>query len=166
MLLADDILLFPVKGIFWIFREIGDLAEEELAGETKSITEQLRLLYMQLETGRITEAEFEAGEKELLDRLEKIASRRTEENEAGESDEDEDDENEDESDEDGEDEDGDDENEDDDAGDDKVDGKEEDEDAGQDGESGESLMEGSGLNETQEADAAGEKTDEPQGSRT
>jgi hypothetical protein len=142
MLLADDILLFPVKGIFWIFREIGDLAEEELAGETKSITEQLRLLYMQLETGRITEAEFEAGEKELLDRLEKIESRRTEENEAGESDEDEDGENED-----GEDED-------------------EDEDAGQDGESGENLMEGSGLNETQETDAAGEKTDEPQGSRT
>jgi hypothetical protein len=134
MLLADDILLFPVKGIFWIFREIGDLAEEELAGETKSITEQLRLLYMQLETGRITEAEFEAGEKELLDRLEKIESRRSDEDEDGEN-------------EDGEDED-------------------EDEDAGQDGESGENLMEGSGLNETQETDAAGEKTDEPQGSRT
>jgi hypothetical protein len=151
MLLVDDILFAPVRGILWIFREIRDIAQEELDGEAKSVTEQLRTLYMQLETGRITEAEFEAGEKELLDRLEKIESRRTEENEAGESDEDEDGENEDESDEDGEDEDAEDE--------------EEDEDAGQDGESGESLMEGSDLNETQEADAAGEKTDEPQGSR-
>jgi hypothetical protein len=165
MLLVDDIVFAPVRGILWIFREIRDIAQEELDGEAKSVTEQLRTLYMQLETGRITEAEFEAGEKELLDRLEKIESRRTEENEAGESDEDEDDENEDESDEDGEDEDGEDEDEDEDAGDDKVDVKEEDEDAGQDGESGESLMEGSDLNETQEADAAGEKTDEPQGSR-
>ena len=56
MLLVDDILLFPVRSILWIFREIGKIAQEELAGESKSITEQLRILYMQLETGRITEA--------------------------------------------------------------------------------------------------------------
>jgi hypothetical protein len=35
---------------------------------------------MQLETGRITEAEFEAGEKLLLDRLDEIESRRSAEN--------------------------------------------------------------------------------------
>ena len=59
----------------WIFREIRDIAQEELDGEAKSITEQLRTLYMQLETGRITEAEFETGEKLLLDRLDEIESR-------------------------------------------------------------------------------------------
>ena len=69
MLLVDDILFAPVRSILWIFREIRDLAQEELDGEAKSITEQLRTLYMQLETGRITEAEFETGEKLLLDRL-------------------------------------------------------------------------------------------------
>jgi hypothetical protein len=58
-----------------VFREIGKLADEELAGESQSITEQLRLLYMQLETGRITEAEFDAEEKLLLDRLDAIDSR-------------------------------------------------------------------------------------------
>ena len=75
MLLVDDILLFPVTGILWVFREIGKIAHEELAGEAQSITEQLRLLYMQLETGRITEAEFDAEEQLLLDRLDAIDSR-------------------------------------------------------------------------------------------
>ena len=75
MLLVDDILLFPVTSILWIFREIGRIAHEELAGESQSITEQLRLLYMQLETGRITEQQFDAEEKFLLDRLDAIESR-------------------------------------------------------------------------------------------
>jgi hypothetical protein len=89
MLLVDDILFFPVRSILWIFREINDIAQEELAGEAKSITEQLRVLYMQLETGRITEAEFDAGEKLLLDRLEAIENRMADENEDEESDEEE-----------------------------------------------------------------------------
>ena len=42
MLLVDDILLFPVHSILWVFREIGEIAQKELAGEAKSITEQLR----------------------------------------------------------------------------------------------------------------------------
>jgi hypothetical protein len=76
MLLVDDILCAPVSGILWIFREINKIAQEELAGESQSITEQLRLLYMQLETGRITEQQFDAEEKLLLDRLDAIDSRR------------------------------------------------------------------------------------------
>lgn len=75
MLLVDDILFFPVSSIMWIFREIGKVAQEELAGETQLVTEQLRILYMQLETGRISEEQFEAEEKLLLDRLDAIDSR-------------------------------------------------------------------------------------------
>jgi hypothetical protein len=75
MLLVDDILFSPVTSILWVFREIGKIAQEELAGEAQSITEQLRLLYMQLETGRITEPQFDAEEKLLLDRLDAIDSR-------------------------------------------------------------------------------------------
>jgi hypothetical protein len=75
MLLVDDILFFPVTGILWIFREIDKIAREELDGEAQSVTEQLRLLYMQLETGRITEQEFDAEEKILLDRLDAIDER-------------------------------------------------------------------------------------------
>ena len=86
MLLVDDILCFPVTSIFWMFREIGKVAEEELAGEAQSVTEQLRLLYMQLETGGITEQQFDAEEKLLLDRLDVIDSRRKGEEEDEEPD--------------------------------------------------------------------------------
>ena len=86
MLLVDDILFFPVTSILWVFREVGEIAQKELSGEAESITEQLRTLYMQLETGRITEAEFEAGEKVLLDRLELIESRMDAEGETEELD--------------------------------------------------------------------------------
>ena len=88
MLLVDDILFFPIHSIMWVFKEIGEIAQKELAGEATSITEQLRILYMQLETGRITEAEFEAGEKVLLDRLDLIESRMDDQGNTEESDDD------------------------------------------------------------------------------
>jgi hypothetical protein len=81
MLLVDDILCFPVTSILWIFREINKIAHEELDGEGLLINEQLRLLYMQLETGRITEQQFDAEEKILLDRLDAIDRRLEDEGE-------------------------------------------------------------------------------------
>lgn len=86
MLLVDDILFFPVSSILWIFQEISKIANEELAGEAQSITEQLRILYMQLETGRISEQQFEAEEKLLLDRLDAIQSRLKDEEDTEEAD--------------------------------------------------------------------------------
>jgi septal ring factor EnvC (AmiA/AmiB activator) len=75
MLILDDILLFPVRGVLWIFRELHKAAQEELATEAETITAELRELYMMLETRKITEAEFEARERELLDRLEVLERR-------------------------------------------------------------------------------------------
>ncbi len=72
MLLVDDILFSPVKGINWIFKKIHELAEEELAGEADRLRENLTELYMQLETGEITEEEFEQQETVLLDRLDAL----------------------------------------------------------------------------------------------
>lgn len=75
MLLVDDLLASPFHGILWVLREIHQAALQELEGEEDSITEQLRLLYMELETGGIGEAEFTSREKTLLDRLDKIQGR-------------------------------------------------------------------------------------------
>jgi ribosome assembly protein YihI (activator of Der GTPase) len=75
VLIVDDILLFPVRSILWIFREIHNTAQEELAGEADSIADQLRNLYMQLETAGISEQQFEDQEKLLLDRLDKMEAR-------------------------------------------------------------------------------------------
>jgi hypothetical protein len=77
MLIIDDVLLFPIKGIFWIFRELHKAGQEELATEAEAITEELSEIYMMLETGRITEDEFDTREKELLDRLDEIQERGT-----------------------------------------------------------------------------------------
>jgi len=85
MFLVDDILFFPVRSILWIFKEIHYAVEEEQANEADAITAKLSELYMMLETGQMTEAEFEAAEKALLDRLDAIKERA----DSGEKDEDE-----------------------------------------------------------------------------
>jgi hypothetical protein len=72
MFLLDDVLLFPVRSLFWVFKEIHRAAEEEQANEADTITARLSELYMMLETGQMTEAEFDAAEKTLLDRLDAI----------------------------------------------------------------------------------------------
>jgi hypothetical protein len=69
MLLIDDILLSPLYGVFWVARKIRDAGEQEIANQAESITTHLSELYMMLETGRISEKEFETEEKLLLDRL-------------------------------------------------------------------------------------------------
>ena len=70
--IVDDILFFPIKSILWIFKELYKAAYQELESEQESITTELSDLYMMLETGKITEAEFDAKEKELLDRLDAL----------------------------------------------------------------------------------------------
>ena len=72
MLLIDDILLLPCHGLSWICREIHQAAHEELASEGGAITCRLRELYMMLETGQMSEADFDSEEKRLLDRLDEI----------------------------------------------------------------------------------------------
>jgi hypothetical protein len=72
MFLVDDLLLAPIKGVLWVFREIHDAAQQEQAGESEAITGALSELYMKLETGQITAAEFDAQEKVLLDRLDRL----------------------------------------------------------------------------------------------
>jgi len=69
MLLVDDILLAPVRSLFWIFEEIYQSAQETMETDAESITQELSALYMRLETGKITEEEFAAEEKLLLERL-------------------------------------------------------------------------------------------------
>jgi hypothetical protein len=92
MLLVDDLLLAPIYGLLWIFGKIHDAAQEEIAGEADAITEELRELYMMLETGRITEAEFDARERTLLDRLEAVQDRESEPDAEEDDEDDEDDE--------------------------------------------------------------------------
>ncbi len=72
MLIIDDLLTAPFRGLLWIFQEVAAAAEQELEAEADRIKDELRDLYMMLETGQITEDEFDAQEQVLLDRLDEL----------------------------------------------------------------------------------------------
>jgi len=72
MFIVDDVLCFPISGFLWVAREIYNAARQELAVDTETITAELIDLHMLLEAGEITSEVFDAREKELLDRLDKI----------------------------------------------------------------------------------------------
>ena len=72
MFVVDDLLMAPARGLLWIFQEIHRAAQEEQVTDAESITAELSALYMRLETGKLTEAEFDAEEKLLLERLDRI----------------------------------------------------------------------------------------------
>ncbi len=83
MIVVDDLLLAPIRSVLWIFRELHNAAQEELANEAESITAELSNLYMRLETGKISEEEFAAEEKILLERLDRVRASGTDEEEEG-----------------------------------------------------------------------------------
>jgi len=72
MFIVDDLLMAPMKGLVWICEQIQEAAEQEQAGEADNITIELQKLYRSLESGSITEQEFEQRESKLLDRLDSI----------------------------------------------------------------------------------------------
>lgn len=88
MFLIDDLLLAPFRGIVWVARTLDNAAHEEMAGEADAITEHLRQLYLMLESGQLSELEFDDQERCLLDRLDAIKARDAADGEDGEDGED------------------------------------------------------------------------------
>jgi hypothetical protein len=70
MFLLDDILLAPIKGLAAVCQKVHDAAQEDLADQEKAVLSTLAELHQQLGTGLIADADFNARECELLDRLE------------------------------------------------------------------------------------------------
>jgi len=93
MLLVDDILGAPIKGILWVFKEIHKAASEAQRERRDQIMAELSALYVSLEQGDITEEVFDDREQALLDELDALDAR----TEAGDEDEDDDDDDDDDS---------------------------------------------------------------------
>lgn len=72
MFILDDILLSPVRGITWVFKKVHQAALDEIDQRGERITAELSELYRMLEAGAITEEEFDARERQLLDQLDEI----------------------------------------------------------------------------------------------
>jgi len=72
MFLLDDLLTAPGKAVFFVFQELARKAQEELLDD-ESVKRQLQEIYNLLNSGQISDAEFEGRENLLLERLEQIA---------------------------------------------------------------------------------------------
>jgi hypothetical protein len=68
----------PAAGMKFVFRQIADLADQELNDDTV-VRDQLLLLQVQLEEGDIEEDEYVEREAELLARLREIKARKRQE---------------------------------------------------------------------------------------
>ena len=77
MLLIDKLLLSPIYVTIWAARQVDNAIRQERDAEPERITADLSDLYMMLETGQLTESEFNVREKELLDRLDVIQERKS-----------------------------------------------------------------------------------------
>lgn len=87
MFIVDDILTAPFRAVHWILREIAAAASQEQQAEEARIKDELRALYMRLEAGQISEAEFDQEEGPLLDRLDQLEAAGGDDEEEGEEDE-------------------------------------------------------------------------------
>jgi hypothetical protein len=72
MMFFDTLLLSPLYATIWAARQVHNAILQERAAEPEQITAALSELYMRLETRQITEAEFDARQKALLDQLDRI----------------------------------------------------------------------------------------------
>jgi len=69
MLLIDDLLLLPVQTLWKIFEGVKGEVDKELYPDEVQCKEKLLALQMALETGHITEEDYEAEEEEIMERL-------------------------------------------------------------------------------------------------
>jgi hypothetical protein len=77
MLLVDDLLMAPFKGLTFVFRQIHEAVEKELYDEAV-IKQQLLELQMRYEQGEIPKEAFAAAEADLFARLRVARERRRE----------------------------------------------------------------------------------------
>ena len=79
MLIVDDLLLLPftgpVKGVRWVLKQVGAIADRELMDDS-AVKDELLELQMALETGDLSEEEYTVREAELMRRLREIRAYR------------------------------------------------------------------------------------------
>lgn len=81
MLLIDDLLLLPFKGLTGIFEKLYEMADRELS-DKRYIQERLMELQLRFELDEIGEEEYLQKEKELIALLDSIRMAEEDEEEA------------------------------------------------------------------------------------
>lgn len=86
MLIIDDLLLLPLKGLIGIFKQIQKQADQEL-GDRGKLREKLLEAQILFEVDKITEEEYLKREKEIMVRLNALEEGGEEEEEGEEGEE-------------------------------------------------------------------------------
>ena len=77
MLLIDDLLLLPVTGFKFVLNTLRQVAEEQYT-DSAPIKQRLLELQEQLDSGEISEGEYEIAEAEIFRELREIERRKRE----------------------------------------------------------------------------------------
>jgi hypothetical protein len=72
MLLIDDLLAAPLRGLFFVLNEINAAVQAERASQERRIISELAELHRQLDSDQITEGDFDASEERLLQTLDSL----------------------------------------------------------------------------------------------
>jgi hypothetical protein len=72
MLLIDDLLAAPLRGLFFVLREIDAAVQAERASDERRIIAELADLHRKLDSSQITEADFDVSEERLLQHLDSL----------------------------------------------------------------------------------------------
>jgi len=72
MFLIDDLLAAPLHGLLFVLKKIDQAVQEEVAADERAIMAELSALHRALDTGAITQADFDAREQVLLQRLDRL----------------------------------------------------------------------------------------------
>lgn len=74
MIIIDSLLAAPLRGLMFVLKRIDEAVQEEVEAEERTIMADLSALHRALDSGAIAEAEFDAREQKLLDRLDHLRS--------------------------------------------------------------------------------------------
>ncbi len=72
MFIIDNLLAAPVRGLMFVLRRVEEAVQQEVEATEKAIMADLSALHRALDSGTITEAEFDAREEHLLHRLDRL----------------------------------------------------------------------------------------------
>jgi hypothetical protein len=71
--MLGSLLLSPITGLTFIMREIANAVDEAREADRRAIMAELQELHRRIENGDIAEADFDAQEAALLDRLDALS---------------------------------------------------------------------------------------------
>jgi hypothetical protein len=74
MFFIDDVLMSPFKGFMFLAREVANAVDKEKEDRKTNLMSDLTALHKMLESGEISDDDFDDREAEILDLLEQLES--------------------------------------------------------------------------------------------